>query len=183
MGGHVSVVAISGKSGCGNTTVSELLAKRTGRRFVNYTLRAMAVEMGIGFEEILKLAAGDPSFDRRLDKRQVELALEGDSVMGSRLAIWLMKEADLKVYLYASDETRARRIQKREGNTFEEKLELTRARDARDRERYLSIYGIDNDEYRFADLIINAERMVPERIVATITAAMEAKEYGSAIRK
>ncbi|HEY9053576.1 MAG TPA: hypothetical protein VIO60_02025, partial [Rectinemataceae bacterium] len=32
-----SIIAISGKSGCGNTTVSRLVAKRLERRFINYT--------------------------------------------------------------------------------------------------------------------------------------------------
>ncbi len=54
-----------------------------------------------------------------------------DCVLGSRLAIWVLKEADLKVYLTASSEVRARRIQVREGGSLEQRLDETMRRDAR----------------------------------------------------
>jgi len=93
-------------------------------------------------------------------------------VIGSRLAIWLLKDAALSVYLYASVETRSRRIWNREGGRLEDVLEFTRERDAQDTRRYREIYGIDNTDYSFADLVINTERLVPERIVDIITAAL-----------
>ena len=37
-------IAISGKSGCGNTTVSSLLAKTLDITLINYTFRQMAAE-------------------------------------------------------------------------------------------------------------------------------------------
>ena len=36
------IVAISGKSGCGNSTVSRLLSDRLGVQLINYTFRRMA---------------------------------------------------------------------------------------------------------------------------------------------
>lgn len=166
-----SIIAISGKSGCGNSTVSRLLAKRLNRRLVNYTFHTMAEEMNIPFERLLEMASADTSYDRLLDERQVIMAHEADCVVGSRLAIWLVRDAELKVYLHASSEVRAERIRKREGGMPAEVLAFTRKRDELDRERYLSIYGIDNDRYDFADLVINTERMSPESIVNVIEAA------------
>jgi cytidylate kinase len=32
-------IAISGKSGCGNTTVSRMVAEKLGLRFINFTFR------------------------------------------------------------------------------------------------------------------------------------------------
>ncbi|MBN1518790.1 MAG: AAA family ATPase [Spirochaetales bacterium] len=167
------IIAISGKSGCGNSTVSRLLAERLGRTLVNYTFRSMADELEMPFERLLELASGDPSYDRTLDERQVAMAHERDCVIGSRLAIWLVRDARLKVYLHASPEVRAERIRKREGGDPATVLEFTRRRDLVDRERYLSLYGIDNDRYDFADLVINTERMDPERIVNVLVAAVE----------
>ncbi len=168
-----SIIAISGKSGCGNSTVSRLVAERLGRRLVNYTFHSMAEEMNMPFEKLLKMASADTSWDRTLDERQVAMAMEGDCVMGSRLAIWLVRDAALKVYLHASSEVRAERIRKREGGEALEVLASTKRRDAIDRERYLSIYGIDNDRYDFADLLINTERMLPDRIADIIIAALQ----------
>lgn len=162
-------IAISGKSGCGNTTVSTLLAKKTGFPMVNFTFRQMAQERGIDFWTFCEMAEKDDNIDRELDKRMVEMAMQTEnSILGSRLAIWNMQEADLKVYLTASDEERARRITKREGGTIEEQLEITRRRDTNDTERYKRIYGIDNNDTSVADLVIDTEGKTPEEIVDII---------------
>ncbi|HPE88362.1 MAG TPA: cytidylate kinase family protein [Spirochaetia bacterium] len=167
-----SIIAISGKSGCGNSTVSRLVTERLGRQLVNYTFHTMADEMGVPFAKLLEMAKADPSYDRRLDERQVEMAHRGDCVIGSRLAIWLVRDAELKVYLLASSDVRARRIQQREGGEYADVLAFTKRRDESDRERYLSIYGIDNDRYDFADLVINTERLSAERIADVVIAAI-----------
>ncbi|HAE23275.1 MAG TPA: cytidylate kinase [Spirochaetaceae bacterium] len=169
---RTQIIAISGKSGCGNSTVSRLLAERLKRRLVNYTFHTMADEMGLPFERLLEMASADSSYDRQLDDRQVAMAHEQDCVIGSRLAIWLVRDAQLKVYLHASSEVRSERIRTREGGNAEEVLSFTKRRDQLDRERYLSLYGIDNDRYDFADLVINTERMNPERIADVIAAAV-----------
>lgn len=175
------IIAISGKSGCGNSTVSELVSQRLGRHLVNFTFRNMAREMDLPFERLLELASADTSYDRRLDERQVTMAHEQDCVIGSRLAIWLVRDAQLKVYLLASSEVRAERICIREGGKPAEVLAFTKRRDEADRERYLSLYGIDNDRYDFADLIINTERMSPERIAEVIVAAIRT-DAGAAVK-
>ncbi len=150
-------IAISGKIGCGNSSVSRLVAEKLNLRLINYTFHDMADEKGIEFEEFCKLAEQDYSYDRELDRKQVEMAEEGDCVLGSRLAIWLLEDADLKVYLKASPETRAARIAQREGGSVDEKMKETHRRDVRDNARYKNIYGIDNDQYGFADLIVDAD--------------------------
>jgi cytidylate kinase len=158
-------IAISGKSGCGNTTVSRLVAEALGMRFINYTFRTLAAEKGKTLREILTLAAEDDSWDREVDRRQVALAREnGGCVLGSRLAVWMLTEAELKVYLRAAPETRARRIQNREGGSLEDVAAFTAERDRQDRERYLRIYQIDNDDYSFVDLVIDTDELTPPSI-------------------
>lgn len=167
-------IAISGKSGCGNTTVSTMLAQKLGYPMVNFTFRQLAEEKGIEFWDFCAMAEKDDNIDRELDRRMVEMALQTeDSILGSRLAIWNMKEADLKVYLTASDEERARRITVREGGTFEERLKQTRGRDAKDSARYKRIYGIDNNDTSVADLVINTENKTPEEIVNIIIESVQ----------
>jgi CMP/dCMP kinase len=168
------IIAISGKSGCGNTTVSRLLAERLGVRLINYTFRAMALDRGISFEEMLKLANAekDYAYDRELDARQVTLARQSDCVIGSRLAMWLLPDATLRVYLSGSLEARAARIHEREGDSLEEKLAFTRERDISDHKRYLQIYGLDNDDLSGADLTINTERWLPDEEVEIIVTAI-----------
>ena len=169
-------IAVSGKSGCGNTTVSRLVADALKLRFINFTFRSLAKEKGLDFKEVLALAAEDDFWDREVDTRQVELAREeGGCVLGSRLAIWMLPEADLKVFLTARPETRAKRIQAREGGDLDAIAEFTAARDRQDKERYMRIYKIDNDNYSFVDLVIDTDDITPQEIAERIIAEVERK--------
>ncbi|GHU95474.1 cytidylate kinase [Spirochaetia bacterium] len=167
-------IAVSGKSGCGNTTVSKMAADALGLRFINFTFRSLAEEKNLTLKEVMEKAAKDDFWDREVDRRQVAIAREeGGCVLGSRLAIWMLKEADFKVYLRAKPETRAARVLKREGGSLEEVAAFTSERDRQDRERYLRIYQIDNDLYDFADLIIDTDELTPDQIAALITAGAQ----------
>jgi cytidylate kinase len=169
-------ITISGKSGCGNTTVSRIVAERLGLRFINFTFRTLAEERHISLNEILDRASTDDSWDREVDSRQAALAREGGGcVLGSRLAIWMLPEADLKVYLRAAPKTRAMRIVKREGGNVDEVAAFTARRDLRDHERYLRIYQIDNDNYGFADLVIDTDDIDPGGIADCIINAVRTK--------
>jgi len=167
-------IAVSGKSGCGNTTVSRIVAEHLGLKFINFTFRTLAHEKNISLKEVIKRAAKDDWWDKEVDIRQVQLAREsGGCVLGSRLAIWMLEEADLKVYLTASAKIRAERIVKREGGKPEEVAAFTAERDRQDHGRYLRIYNIDNDKYDFADLIIDTGNLKPEKIAEMIITKAE----------
>ncbi|UTC65947.1 MULTISPECIES: (d)CMP kinase [unclassified Treponema] len=161
-------IAISGPSGCGNTTVSNLIAKILNLPCINYTFKNIAREMGIPFDEVLKRAQKDFSFDKMVDQKQIELASASSCVLGSRLAIWLLKSADLRVYLQASIDVRAKRIQNREGGDIEKIKADTNLRDLEDTRRYKELYGIDNTKYEKADLIIDTENLDPDKITEKI---------------
>jgi len=162
-------IAISGKSGCGNTTVSKLIADRLGLRFINFTFRSLASEKGMTLEEVLARAQKDFSWDREVDERQVALARQdGGCVLGSRLAVWMLPEAQLKVYLRASPEVRASRINQREQGNLESIMAFTQERDRQDSERYKILYGIDNDDFSVADLVIDTDEIGPDAIADLI---------------
>jgi cytidylate kinase len=162
-------IAVSGKSGCGNTTVSKMVADTLGLSFINFTFRSLAQERGLDLKEVLELAKTDDSWDKEVDTRQVQMARdEGGCVLGSRLAIWMLEEADLKVYLGASAKVRAERIIKREGGSIEEVAAFTAERDRQDHARYLQLYNIDIDNYDFVDLVVNTDTLTPQEIVDLI---------------
>ena len=166
-------IAISGRSGCGNTTVSRMVADKLNLKFINYTFRTMAEEKGISFDAVRKLAEESNSIDMELDKKQVHLAAEGNCVLGSRLAIWMIDDADLKVYLTASSSVRAERIANREDSTLEEKIAETEDRDQKDSARYRKIYAIDTNDYSFADIVIDTEKNNVNEVVDIILTAVE----------
>jgi len=165
-------IAISGKSGCGNTTVSTLLSKKLGIQLINFTFRQLAAEKGLTLAQVIENAKTDDSYDIAVDTKQVELAKQQSCVLGSRLAIWMLKEADLKVYLYASDEVRSSRIFNREGGDIEEIKKFTAMRDSQDSMRYMKLYKIDNNDYSFADLIIDTAKYNPEQISELVLAEL-----------
>jgi len=168
---QAAIVAISGKSGCGNTTVSRRVAQILGCEFINYTFRKLAEEEGKSLAEILALAEEDSSWDRLLDSRQVELAQKQDCVIGSRLAMWLLPNASLRVYLKASPSVRVDRIHAREGGSRDDIAEFTAQRDIRDHRRYKETYGIDTDDVSSANLVIDTERWDAEQIARIIADA------------
>ena len=169
-------IAISGKSGCGNTTVSKIVAEKLGFKLINYTFHTMAEEKGIDFDEFCRMAEKDNKYDIYLDNRQKELASEGECVLGSRLAVWLIEDADLRVFLDAGEEIRAARIHKREGGDYQEILDKTVARDARDTDRYKKLYNIDNNDYRHVDILINTEHFRPDAVAEIILTAVEIRK-------
>ena len=101
----------------------------------------------------------------------MELARRAPSVLGSRLAVWMLEEADLKVFLTASPEVRAERIRRREGGRLEEQMRITADRDRRDHQRYLRLYGIDNNDFSLADLVVNTERFDVDQVAELVEAA------------
>jgi len=169
-------IAISGKSGCGNTTVSTLLSQYLGIKLINFTFRQLAAEKNMTLPEVLAAAKTDDSYDKEVDSRQVELAGKESCVLGSRLAIWMLKEADLKVFLLADPEVRAARIQNREGGDLGEIMAFTQKRDSEDSSRYMKLYQIDNTKYDFCDLIIDTAKYKPEQIVELIVKKLAEKK-------
>ena len=138
------VITISGKSGCGNSTVSRMVAERQ-------------------------------SVDHDLDRRLMELAADGGCVLGTRLAIWLIEDRDLSVYLDATQQTRAARIASREVMSYGAALTATDQRDRRDRNRYLRLYDIDIDDASQADLVVDTEELDEHAVVGKIIEALRAR--------
>lgn len=166
-------IAISGRSGCGNTTVSSMLAETLSISLINFTFRQLAAERGMTLAQVIENAHNDDSYDIAVDTRQVEMAQKTSCVLGSRLAIWMLKNADLKVYLLASAETRALRIYNREGGDIEQIKSFTQMRDSEDTMRYKRLYKIDNENYDEADLVIDTADKTPEQIVQIILDELE----------
>ena len=89
------------------------------------------------------------------------------------LAAWLVN-ADLRVWLQASLEERAKRIFRREvekGLTYESVLYRTLQRDEQNRKRYLQLYGLDSNDRSDFDIIINTEKLTAEQVSSLIIAA------------
>jgi cytidylate kinase len=140
------------------------VAEKLGLRVINYTFKNLARDSGMSFEELALKAETDPQYDLTIDRMQVDLARMGGCVLGSRLAIWLLRDTALTVYLKASLEVRAARIAHREGGDAAAVLARTAARDKRDHDRYERLYGYDVDRWDFAALVIDTEKLDQEEV-------------------
>src|SRR5215831_2273366 len=166
-------IAISGHSGCGNTTAVHNVGKTLGLNVVNYTFRDLARDLDVPFEQIQKKAGETKVYDFLTDLSLIRASLQPRAVVGSRLAAWLV-DADLRVWLHAPLETRAKRIHQREKDTlYESVLYRTLQRDEQNRKRYLQLYGIDINDRSDFDIIINTELLTAEQVSSLIVAAAQ----------
>lgn len=168
-------IAISGHSGCGNTTATTNVGRALGLNIVNYTFRDLARELDISFDDIHREAPDNFIFDYLTDLKCIRAALQENIVLGTRLAAWLM-DADLRIWLQAPLEARARRINKRESEkeaTYESVLYKTLKRDEQNRKRYLQLYGLDIHDHSDFDVTINTEKLTAEQVSSLIVAAAQ----------
>jgi cytidylate kinase len=166
-------IAISSHSGCGNTTATNNVGRTLGLEVVNYTFRDLAQDLGISFEEVQREATKSRIYDFLTDLKLMRASLRPRVVVGSRLAGWLI-DADLRVWLHAPLEARAKRIFQREADihaSYESVLYRTLQRDEQNRKRYLEVYGIDINDRSDFDIIINTERLTAEQVSSLIVAA------------
>lgn len=164
-------IAISGHSGCGNTTASRNVGRELGLTVINYTFRDLAEALGMEFEELHADAPSNAIYDYLTDLMLIRSSLDNKVIVGSRLAAWLL-DADLRIWLHAPLEVRAGRINAREKvRTYEETLYKTLKRDEQNVARYLQLYGINLEDQSDFDIIINTHLLSAEQVSSLITAA------------
>ena len=125
-----------------------------------------------------KISKEDTKWDFLVDNTQVALSKKTACIVGSRLAIWKITHADLKVYLEASEEVRAKRIVMREEGNYQDILQDTLIRDHNNEERYKQMYQLDiTDYHKLADLIIKTDSNTIEESVSLILDALVQENF------
>ena len=168
------IVAISGLSGCGKNTVGEKTASMLGLKPIRMSFKDEAARRGIPLMELQAIAGSDGgALDRELDARISAEAARGDCVVTTWLGPWSVKNADLRVWLNATLEERARRVAGRDGMKPSEAKKHVRARDRDNVVRYKKYYGIDIRDHSMFDLEINTNRFGPDQSAVMIAKAAE----------
>ena len=171
------LITVSGPPGSGKSTAADGLAAELGLGHVSGgdIFRELADEREMSLAEFGELAEADDRIDRNLDRRLREIAMhEDDLVLESRLAGWLAGDhADIRLWLDAPLDVRARRIADREETTVEQARQMTEAREASERKRYEAYYGIDIEDRRIYDLAMNTARWEEAAELAVLVGAIE----------
>jgi len=168
------IIAVSGLTGSGKNTLGELLAKELGYRLVCPTFKDLALKEGIPLMEFQDKAKKDPDIDRKFDAALKEQAAGGNCVVTTWLGAWMV-DADVRIKVRVADDIRAERIAKRDGMAVAEALEHLKARDGQNRSRYMKLYGIDIDDEKIFDAVLDGGKNSPEKLLAMSLAAIAAK--------
>jgi CMP/dCMP kinase len=169
------IICISGLSGSGKNSVGEAVAKKLGMRLVNPTFKTIAAKQKMSLLDFHRKAEKEHSIDKQFDAHLVADANRGDCVVTTWLGPWMIKNADLRVWLYAPRESRAGRVAKRDGMAPEEALSHINERDDSNHSRYLEVYGVNIYDHSGFELVINTDQFLPEESADIICAAAKGK--------
>jgi cytidylate kinase len=159
--GDLMRITVSGLPGSGTTSLSRYLAERHGFEMISAgeVFRQLAQEHSMDLAAFGRLAEQDPSFDMMIDQRQTEIASRRDNIIvEGRLSGWMVKDADLKIWLFAPLGCRLKRIIFRD-HVADEKAatEITTERERCEARRYLVYYNIDINDLSLYHLVLNSE--------------------------
>lgn len=159
------VITIDGESGAGKGTIADYIASKLGIYHFSASdvFHSIAEDRGISHVELAEQA--DKQVDLEVDRRTLERGLENNCVIDSRIASWVLGDySDLRIYVTADLEERAKRIAAREDISYEKALENTEKRDEENSRRYNEYYGIDTEDLDIYDVIIdNTEMSISEQ--------------------
>jgi len=126
----------------------------------------------MSLEEFGQIAKCNEKIDREIDEMQKQIALEKDNILIEGRLSGFLVDANLRIWLKAPLEIRARRISKRENKPEALAMEETSLREECERERYLKYYDIDIKDLSVYDLIIDSSKWNPEEISEIVQKAV-----------
>ena len=178
-------------TGSGKSTVAKRLADKYGLGYFSggNALRTLAKEEGYDSDvkgwwetaeglNFLQQRIGDPTFDKKIDKKLLELAKEGNIVLDSWTMPWLLNEG-FKVWLEASPQVRAKRVTNRGPISAKEALKALTKKDERTRQIYKSLYGFDlgHDLTPF-NLVLATDELDPDDVFYAVSLVTDRLVFG-----
>jgi len=173
------IITISGSPGTGTSTLSRILSKEFGLRWVNSgeLFRKIASDRGISLGELGRIAEEGPEIDYLIDDAQRTMAAEAGGIFEGRLSGHVL-DADLKILLKADRRVGAERIAAREKKLVEDALQESRVREECEARRYEKYYNIDVNDFSVYDLVIDTETWDERGVAAIVLAAVRSLEDG-----
>ena len=178
------LITISGRAGTGKSTVARLLSEKLNLNHysIGDLMRAMALEKGMNFLDLNKLAEKDNSIDFELDEKLKELGKTKDNfIVDGRLTAFFIPHAAIRVFLEADDKVRAERIlkdkrQHEKGQNLKQMISNIKKREESEKKRYKKYYGVDYTNKKLYNYVIDTTKLNPNQVVSKIIKFVKSKQ-------
>ncbi|MDE1874185.1 MAG: AAA family ATPase [Candidatus Micrarchaeota archaeon] len=185
----MEALILCGMPAAGKTTTAEVLGRRLNVPSIGggYVLKEMAGARGYKVTgegwwdtpdgmRFLREREKNPDFDKEADKIMLQKIERGDIVVTSYTMPWLSK-AGRKVWLEATQETRAERMARRDSIEMAKAREVVALRDKENYALYKRMYGIElGRDLKPFNIIVDVNNKTPEEAADEIMGA--AKRQG-----
>ena len=153
------IITITGLPGSGKTTIAKELAKH---------LHMKCYALGDLFRKIAKhkrasvldLSRKSEKIVDEMDALQKKIArTHKNAIIDSRLGAYLIKNAHIRIYIYAPLKTRVKRIAQRDKTSYNESYHQTLAREREELKHYKKRYNIDYRNKKLYNIILNTNKL------------------------
>jgi CMP/dCMP kinase len=175
-------IVISGWPAVGKTTIACKLAEEFGSVMYNGgdILKMLAEDKGYSVKrddwwdtteakKFMEDRKSDPSFDKKVDKKLIEMVKKGGAVITSYTLPWLVLEESIiiiKFWLRGSPENRAKRMANRDDISFAEAKSIIKLRDEENKRIYYRLYGFRfGEDLAVFDYVLNTDRLSLDSLV------------------
>lgn len=172
------IITLTGKPCSGKGTVGKLFCEKYNFEYLSTGQIFRELSAKHNYKSVLEFQQKHKNIkdvDKLVDSKTVEIGktrLNDNIIFDSRLA-WHFIPKSFKVFLDIDWFTAGERLVKAEREeenveTFEEAIEVLKARWNEENARYLSLYNVDNTDMSKYDLVIFSADKSPEEIVEII---------------
>ena len=176
-------IVISGWPAVGKTTIACKLAEEFGSVMYNGgdILKMLAEDKGYSVKrddwwdtteakKFMEERKSDPSFDKKVDKKLIEIVKKGGAVITSYTLPWLVLEESvviiIKFWLRGSPENRAKRMANRDDISFADAKSIIKLRDEENKRIYYRLYGFRfGEDLAVFDYVLNTDRLSLDSLV------------------
>jgi len=180
------VICICGMAGSGKSTVAKKVADQYNLRYFSGGDALMELAMDEGYQSLargwweskeglhfLERRRKDPSFDRVIDDKLLQVAHKGNVVLDSWTMPWLLDKG-FKIWLEASPERRAERIAGRDKISYEDALEALNKKERETKAIYKEIYGFNlGDDLEPFDFVLDTESLIADEVYEVLCLVIE----------
>jgi cytidylate kinase len=174
-------IVVSGWPAVGKTTVASKLAEEFGLVIYNGgdILKLLAEEKGYSTKrddwwdtteakKFMEERKSDPSFDKKVDMKLVQIVKKGSAIITSYTLPWLIQEDSviIKLWLRGSAENRAKRMANRDDIGYAEAERIVKLRDEENKKIYYKLYGFRfGEDLTIFDYVLNTDRLSLDSII------------------